>query len=109
MSPKNQSAFYKAFYKWGERDFMTVPAYELQVGDEIAYSYGGDLRYGAIPIESITRVPGAGILLQYILPIGAIAQSNPTTSIAVYWKDTIPDIHISQDITFHDRILIRRK
>jgi hypothetical protein len=43
------------FYKWRERDFMAVPAYELQEGDEIAYGFGGDLKYGAIPIESITK------------------------------------------------------
>jgi hypothetical protein len=109
MKPEDQSAAYKAFYQWRERDFMSVLAHELEVGDEIAYSYGGDLKYGAIPITDITRARGAGMLLQYVLPVGAIAQSSSTRSIAVYWKDNIPDIHIGQDIDFNARVLIRRK
>src|SRR6266536_969942 len=96
------------FYKWRERDFLEIPAYELTEGNEIAYGYGGDLKYGTVRIENITKVRGAGILLQYTLPVGAIAQSSPTNSIAVYWKSNTPLIHISQDINFNDRILVRK-
>ena len=48
MRREDRSASYKAFYQWGERDFISIPAYELEKGDEIAYLYGGDLKYGAL-------------------------------------------------------------
>ena len=40
-----------SFYCYRERNFVAILANELQVGDELAYGYGGDLKYGAIPIE----------------------------------------------------------
>jgi len=97
------------FYKWSERDFIIVPAYELKKGDEIAYGLGGDLKYGAIPIKSITKVRGEGILLQYTLPTGAIAESSPINKITIFWQGSRPLIQISQHIKFHDRILIRQR
>jgi len=98
-----------SFYCYRERNFVAILANELQVGDELAYGYGGDLKYGAIPIEEIIHAPGGGILLQYTLPVGALAQSTATTSIAVYWKGKTPDIAINQDIHIRDRMLILRK
>ncbi len=95
------------FYRWRERDFLTVLAYELQPGDEIAYGFGGDLRYGAIPLDGVT-VTEDGVLLQYSLPVGALAQSTPNMRIAVFWQGRTPLIQIHQDLGLSDRILIRR-
>jgi hypothetical protein len=65
-----------AFSRYCERDFVSLPAYELHEGDEIACGHGGDLTYGAVPIERIPRVRGAGSLIPYTLPVGAIVYSS---------------------------------
>lgn len=88
---------------------MTVPAYELEVGDEIAYSVGGGLLYGAIVIESITKGQLMPIILTYGLPVGARAQSTETSKILISWKGNTPQIEISQSVAFSARIMIRRK
>jgi len=84
------------FYKWRTRDFVTIPANELEKGDEIAYGVGAtNLKYGAIPIDHVTVVPGSGILLQYTLPVGAFAESSGKNRIAIFWQGSTPLIQIS--------------
>ena len=97
------------FYTYRERDFVSISASELERDDEIAYGFGGDLKYGVIQLDSVTKVRGAGILLQYVLPAGALAESSATTKIRVYWNGSVPEIHISQDMKFNDHIMILRK
>lgn len=89
---------------------MTIPANELQEGDEIAYGVGGtNSKYGAIPIDHVTVVPGSGVLLQYTLPTGAFAESNAKNRIAVSWQGSTPLIQISQDLGLYDSVMVRRK
>lgn len=83
--------------------------YELQVGDEILYRPGPNLKYGAIQIEVISMVPGSGILLQYDLPRGAFVNSSENIGIAVFWEEEQVLIQISQHLSYTDRVLIRRK
>ncbi len=97
------------FYKWGRRDFREVLAYELKKGDEIACGQVSTHKYGAIPIKSVTNVQKKFIVLEYTLPIGAIAQSSSTTEITIDWKGKTPDIRIQQMIDSNEPILIRRK
>lgn len=32
-----------SFYRYRDRDFVTIRAYELQRGDRLAYGFGGDM------------------------------------------------------------------
>ena len=98
------------FYRWREQDFITIPAYKLKQGDEIAYGYGGNRTYGAVLIETVVRVQGLNtIMIQYKLPVGAIAESSEKTRIAITWQKGQPLIQMSQDITFHAPVFIRRR
>jgi hypothetical protein len=97
------------FYKWRERDFITIRAYELVIGDEIALGNSPTLKYGAIPLETVTVIRGVPVLVQYTLPVGAIAISSPDTRIMVTWEGNRPCIHVSQDIDYYAPVLIRRK
>lgn len=64
------------------------------------------MRYGVVMIEGVTKVRGEGILIQYVLPAGAMARSSEATSIAVYWRGDVPDIHIAEDIEYYAPVLI---
>ncbi len=46
------------FYQWQRKDFVTIAAYALQAGDQIAYGYGGNTKYGAITIDDVSNIPG---------------------------------------------------
>jgi hypothetical protein len=59
-------------------------------------------------ISKNTRGSGE-ILLQYVLPVGAQAQSGPNNQIDIYWEGNKPLIQINQTVNWHDRLLIRRK
>lgn len=97
-----------AFYRYRERDLISVPAHELEPGDEIALYC--DMKYGTIPIETVTKPRGTGsILIEYDLPKGAIMHSDDTTEISVFWEGSRPLIQIYQHIKPTDRIMIRRK
>jgi hypothetical protein len=102
------SAESMGFYKWSERDFITVPAYELEVGDEIALGNGPTSKYGTIALKGVAVIPGNYVQVQYTLPVGAKAQSAVDVGITVMWEGKKPLIQVVQDIDYYKRVLIRK-
>lgn len=98
------------FYRWRKRDFLSIPAYNLEQGDELAYSFGGNLNYETVTIEEVTKGNASRtVLVQDTLPVGAIAVSNGETCIAIFWRGKRPLIQVSQQISFYSHVLIRPK
>jgi len=95
------------FYKYRERDFEDVPAYELEKGDEICLI--GNITYGAIEIEHVTVVKGGGVFVHYILPVGAMMSSSETKKMSISWEGNTALIQVAQEFNFSDRVFIRKK
>jgi hypothetical protein len=100
-------------YRWKARDFETISASELQVGDAIAYGLGGPKGnpYGVIPIESKESLTMTSrvVLVQCALPEGANISSNRTREISVFWEGGTPRIRVSLWFDPHMSILVRKR